>query len=211
MAGRRNTAGYRRLVDVNGGRVGLHTSWESRLAWAGRPSRLRRPSQARRLDRADVRSSSFVRSPMRSRPSHRWTARPDRSGSCPPSRRRRAASPRSPPRWPPVWSPTAATVDVVRCGATPGDGGPAGPGDRSTTPRRTASAPPSTCSTAPTSRSSSTSTASTAAPTATRCSTCSDAIVVPSIVVAHTVVASPTREPARRARAGVRPRPTPSS
>ena len=38
-----------------------------------------------------------------------------------------------------------------------------------------------------------------------------DAIVVPSIVVAHTVVAEPDAEPAVRARAGVRRSPTPSS
>ena len=86
-----------------------------------------------------------------------------------------------------------ATVDVVRCGRRAGASrirwSWPSLGDGS---RRRHSRPPSRRSTAPTWPSSSTSTASTAAPTATTSSTSCRGVVVPSIVVAHTVVRDPT-------------------
>ena len=77
-----------------------------RLGWTAVSAR--RPSQARRLDRAEARSSSCVAISRPFRPRAGAGVRPARSGSFPPSRPRRAASPRSRRRWPPVWSPPGA-------------------------------------------------------------------------------------------------------
>ena len=111
-----------------------------------------------------------------------------RSGSCRRSRRRRAASPRSPPRWPPAWSADGATVDVVRCGDVAEDVedplvvaslGRSWPTRRSRDRRAECHVTWPSCST---------STASTAALTATTVVDVLDALDVPIVVVAHTVV-----------------------